>query len=96
MQQVVLRRSETEVSYWVDETGSDSQREGIRKFGYAYRGLTPVGLKLGISDKCLSVTTALSSRGVEDIIDVIDGNTNGETNASWHQQLLCFLYPWTY
>lgn len=62
---------------WVDETGSDSRREGIRKFGYALRGLTPVSFKLGISGKRLSVITAMSSRGVEDI-DIIDGTTNGE------------------
>lgn len=69
LQHVVLRRSETEraefaeeMSYidpnmivWVDETGSDSRREGIRKFGYALRGLTPVSFKLGISGKRLSV-----------------------------------------
>ena len=81
LQHVVLRRSETEraefaeeMSYidlnmivWVDETGSDSQREGIRKFGYALRGLTPVSFKLGISGKRLSVITA-----------IIDGTTNGE------------------
>jgi hypothetical protein len=67
LQHVVLRRSETEraefvqeMSYidpnmivWVDETGSDSQCEGIRKFGYALRGLTPVSFKLGISGKHL-------------------------------------------
>ena len=72
LQHVVLRRSETEraefaeeMSYidpnmivWVDETGSDSRREGIRKFGYALRGLTPVSFKLGISGKRLSVITA--------------------------------------
>ena len=76
LQHVVLRRSETEraefaeeMSYidpnmivWVDETGSDSRREGIRKFGYALRGLTPVSFKLGISGKRLSVITAMSLR----------------------------------
>ena len=62
---------------WVDETGSDSRCEGIRKFGYALRGQTPVSFKLGISGKRLSVITAMSSRGVEDI-DIIDGTTNGE------------------
>ena len=62
---------------WVDETGSDSRCEGIRKFGYALRGITPVSFKLGISGKHLSVIIAMSSRGVEDI-DIIEGTTNGE------------------
>lgn len=77
VQHIVLRRSESdradfaeEMSYidhnmivWVDETGSDTRREGIRKFGYALRGITPVSFKLGISGKRLSVIAAMSSRG---------------------------------
>ena len=85
MQHVVLRRSESdraefaeEMSYidsnmtvWVDESGSDTRCEGIRKFGYALRGITPVSFKLGINDKRLSVIAAMSSRGVEDI-DILE------------------------
>ena len=100
----MLKRSESdrnefaeEMSYidpnmivWVDETGSDSRREGIREFGYALRGITPVSFKLGISGKRLSVITAMSTRGVEDI-DIIEGTTNGETFYSIISGQLCNL-----
>lgn len=39
---------------WVDETGSDSRCEGIRKFECVLRGITPVSFKLGINSKHLS------------------------------------------
>ena len=77
----------------IDETGSDSRREGIRKFGYALRGMTPVSFKLGISGKCLSVIAAMSSRGIEDI-DIIEGTTNGEAfTTSLEHSILPIMQP---
>ena len=51
---------------WVNETGSD-RREGIRRCGYSLCGMTPIGFKVGIRGKRLSVIAAMSARGVEDI-----------------------------
>ncbi len=107
LQHVVLRRSESdraefaeEMSYidpnmivWVDETGSDTRREGIRKFGYALRGITPVSFKLGINGKRLSVIAAMSSRGVEDI-DILEGTTNGEAFTTFlEHRILPIMQP---
>ena len=74
---VVLKRSEVdratcmeemeyinaEMIVWIDESGSD-RRDSIRRYGYHLRGLTPVSYNLGPQGKRLSVTTALSTRGI--------------------------------
>ena len=107
LQYVVLRRSESdraefaeEMSYidpnmivWVGETGSDTRREGIRKFGYALCGITPVSFKLGINSKHLSVIAAMSSRGVEDI-NILEGTTNGEAFTTFlEHHILPIMQP---
>ena len=74
---------------WVDETGSDTRREGIRKVGYALRGITPVNFKLGINGKVI----AMSSRGVEDI-DIPEGSTNGEAFTTFlEHHILPIMQP---
>ena len=39
----------------------------VKESGYTLHGITPVSFKLGIDGKRLSVITAVSSRGVDDI-----------------------------
>lgn len=102
LQHIVLKRSENdrselaeEISYidpnmigWV---GSNSRREGIRKFGYAICRITPVSFKLGISGKCPSVITAMSTRRVVDI-NIIEGTTNEKLSAvSYPAKYAAFL-----
>ena len=77
---------------WVNETGSD-RREGIRRYGYSLRGMTPIGFKVGIRGKRLSVIAAMSARGVEDI-DIIEGTTNGDAfSAFLEHNILPIMQP---
>lgn len=52
---------DTNMIVWVDETESD-RHEGMRRYSYSLRGMTPAGFKIGIRGKCLSVTAAMSAR----------------------------------
>ena len=62
---------------WVDETGSDNRNQ-VRKFGYALRGLPPVYHRFLVRGTRISTILAMSSEGVV-TYEMITGTTNGET-----------------
>ena len=62
---------------WIDETGSDN-RDQIRKFGYALRGLPPVYHRFLVRGTRISTIVAMGCEGVM-IFKMITGTTNGET-----------------
>ena len=61
----------------IDETGSDN-RDQIRKFGYALRGLPPVYHHFLVRGTRISTIVAMGCEGVM-IFEMITGTTNGET-----------------
>jgi len=61
---------------WIDETGSD-RRDASHRYGYRHRRMTPVSYTLSIRGKRLSVITALSTRGIEDI-EITEGTVDGD------------------
>ena len=62
---------------WVDETRSDN-RDQIRKFGYALRGLPPVYHRLLVRGTRISTIAAIGCEGLV-TFEMITGTTNGET-----------------
>ena len=62
---------------WVDETGSDN-RDQIRKFGYALRGLPPLYHRFLVRGTRISSIVAMGCEGVL-TFDMVTGTTNGET-----------------
>lgn len=102
LQYVVLSRSDEdratfseEMQYitadkiiWVDESGCD-RRNSRHRFGYHVRGITPVHYNLGLRGQRLSVTAAMSTRGIEDI-NITDGTVNGE---DFSQFIECSILP---
>jgi len=61
---------------WIDEIGSD-RRDASCRYGYHLRGMTLVSYTLSIRGKRLSVITALSTRGIEDI-EITEGTVDGD------------------
>ena len=62
---------------WVDETGADS-RDHIRKYGYAFQGMTPESKRLLVRGKRTNAVVGLTSSGI--IASKIAQTTmNGET-----------------
>ena len=51
---------------WIDETGTDN-RDCCHHCGYHMQGMTPTSHVLNIRGKRLSVITAMSTRGIENI-----------------------------
>ena len=71
-----LCSEETYMFVWVDETGSDA-RDHIRRFGYAFRGMTPQSHRLLARGKWVNAIAALSSSGVV-AVDIVVGTVSGQ------------------
>ena len=61
---------------WVDETGTDN-RDHIRKYGYALRGVTPTSKRLLVRGKRINAISALSSEGML-ATEMVTETVNGE------------------
>ena len=62
---------------WVDKTGADS-RDHIRKYGYAFQGMTPESKQLLVRGKRMNAVVGLTSSGI--IASTIAQTTlNGDT-----------------
>ena len=61
---------------WLDESGCD-RRNSMRKFAYTLRGFPPVDHRLLARGKRYSAITAVSTRGVQDVV-LVEGNVNGQ------------------
>ena len=53
----------TEMFVWVDESGCQ-KKDGICKFGYALRGLTPVRERILVRGKRISTIAAMDVNGM--------------------------------
>ena len=77
---------------WVGETGSD-KRHALRKYAYSLRGVTPINYCLYTSGRQISVISAISTRGVEDVY-LAEGGVNGDTFCDFIKKcLLPVLMP---
>ena len=71
---------------WIDETGTDS-RDCHCCCGYHMRGTTPVNHILNVRGKRISVITAMSTRGIENI-HVAQNTVDGDTFLHFVQNCL--------
>ena len=68
------------------DSGSD-RRNGIRKYGYSLRGMTPVSYKFVSCGKRLSAIPVVTTCGIEDIF-VTDKTVNGDVFLQVVEQCL--------
>ena len=61
---------------WVDETGANN-RDHIRKYGYAFRGMTPTCTRQLVRGKRINAIVGLSSSGVV-ASEIISSSVNGD------------------
>ena len=57
---------------WIDEMGSD-QKYALRKYWYGIWGLPPQDYSLKLRGKCHSAIGIMSTEGVEDVDESVDG-----------------------
>ena len=95
IQHVAMQRSDEQRAYfmtdisaydpgmiiWIDESGCD-RRNSMRKFAYTLRGIAPVDYRILARGTRYSAITAISVRGVQDVV-LVEGNVNGETFADF-------------
>ena len=67
-----------ELFVWVDETGCD-RRNCIRKFGYAFRGATPVCHRILVRGQRISAVAAISTDG----LIALDLKSSGSVNSDF-------------
>ena len=101
IQRSELRRSEFWLEFhlfqphmiiWIDETGFD-KRNGIRKYSYGIRGLTPFDCTLKLRGKRYSGIGILTTDGVE-YVHIVDEKVDGEVFLTFvRKYLLPLLMP---
>ena len=77
---------------WIDESGCD-RRNSMRKFAYTLRGIPPVDHRILARGTRYSAITAISVRGVQDVV-LAEGSVNGEVFADFiKDSLVPILQP---
>ena len=77
---------------WIDESGCD-RRNSMRKFAYTLRGIPPVDHRILARGTRYSAITAISVRGVQDVV-LAEGSVNGEAFAKFvEDSLVPILQP---
>ena len=66
---------------WIDESSCD-RRNSMRNFAYTLRGMPPVDCRLLTRGKRYSAITAVTVKGVQDVV-LIEGSVNGEIFATF-------------
>ena len=72
---------------WVDEMGTDN-RDHIRKYGYAFRGMTPTCTRHFARGKRTNATVGLSSSGVV-ASEIINASVNGDAFFTLFVVIFC-------
>ena len=77
---------------WVDETGANN-RDHIRKYGYAFRGMTPTCTRHLVRGKWINAIVGLSSSGVV-ASEIVSTSVNGDAFFDFlHGNLLPMMQP---
>ena len=77
---------------WIDESGCD-RRNNMRKFAYTIRGIPPVDHRLLVRGTRYSAITAISIKGVQDVV-LVEGSVNGQVFTNFvKDSLIPILQP---